>query len=565
MTAVLHGRRRELTNASLARTLLRYPLQPLQVTTLIHWQALRLWLKRVPFHHKPPFVPGKGSVAAVTADGPPDASTFSFQCLSAWARRMSEGALRAEPRAGRVPLLERIALACSSAGSRELEGGTLEVRLPDGQVRRFGSGPAVAIDDPRPAALAADRDARVDRARRVVHGRGVGRTRPRRAVRAAAPERGAPRRSGTARYGVLFEAPPRPNRRNGLLRARRNIAYHYDLGNELFALMLDETMTYSCAVFEDEARAARGRAAPQAPPRLRQARARAGRPRARDRLRLGQLRDPRRAGARLPRHRPHDLAVPGGPRPRAGARGRGRGPGRDPRGGLPLAPRQLQQGGARSRCSRRSARSSSAPTSPRSTACSNPGGAACVQTILVPDDRWERYRRKPDWIERYVFPGCLIPSLSALAAASAAPLTADDPRGRGDRPQLRRDAQALARELREPPRRRSARSATTAASSAPGASTSPTARPRSGRGRSATCSSRSAARTTRSSDPRTTRPSRSVCCFSWRTRRRGRLCRRVTCRRPNAAIRRSRAPISGRTFRAGCGSWPSAPSPQPRS
>jgi DUF1365 family protein len=62
MTAVLHGHRRELTNASLARMLARYPLQPLQVTALIHWQAVRLWLKRVPFHHKPPFVPGKGSV-----------------------------------------------------------------------------------------------------------------------------------------------------------------------------------------------------------------------------------------------------------------------------------------------------------------------------------------------------------------------------------------------------------------------------------------------------------------------------------------------------------------------
>ncbi len=43
-------------------------------------------------------------------------------------------------------------------------------------------------------------------------------------------------------------------------------------------------------------------------------------------------------------------------------------------------------------------------------------------------------------------------------------------------------------------------------------------------------------------DPRTTRPSRSVCCFSWRTRRRGRRCRRGRCRRPNAAIRRSRLP-----------------------
>jgi cyclopropane-fatty-acyl-phospholipid synthase len=48
-----------------------------------------------------------------------------------------------------------------------------------------------------------------------------------------------------------------------------------------------------------------------------------------------------------------------------------------------------------------------------------------VQAILIPDHRWDRYRRSPDWIERYVFPGCLIPSLAALvgAAASASRLT----------------------------------------------------------------------------------------------------------------------------------------------
>lgn len=39
-------------------------------------------------------------------------------------------------------------------------------------------------------------------------------------------------------------------RRNTLTGARRNIEAHYDLGNEFFALMLDPTLMYSCAVFD---------------------------------------------------------------------------------------------------------------------------------------------------------------------------------------------------------------------------------------------------------------------------------------------------------------------------
>ncbi len=38
--------------------------------------------------------------------------------------------------------------------------------------------------------------------------------------------------------------------RNTLRGSRRNIRAHYDLGNELFAHFLDDTMTYSCGIFE---------------------------------------------------------------------------------------------------------------------------------------------------------------------------------------------------------------------------------------------------------------------------------------------------------------------------
>ena len=38
--------------------------------------------------------------------------------------------------------------------------------------------------------------------------------------------------------------------RNSRAGSRRNIAAHYDLGNDFFELMLDPTMTYSCGVFE---------------------------------------------------------------------------------------------------------------------------------------------------------------------------------------------------------------------------------------------------------------------------------------------------------------------------
>ncbi|GAA0480214.1 cyclopropane-fatty-acyl-phospholipid synthase family protein [Parasphingorhabdus litoris] len=42
-------------------------------------------------------------------------------------------------------------------------------------------------------------------------------------------------------------------RRNDKARARQNIQYHYDLGNDFYRLWLDESMSYSSALFEDSA------------------------------------------------------------------------------------------------------------------------------------------------------------------------------------------------------------------------------------------------------------------------------------------------------------------------
>ena len=55
-----------------------------------------------------------------------------------------------------------------------------------------------------------------------------------------------------ARFRRLVEPAPPADERNSPDGARANVARHYDLSNELFALFLDETMTYSSAWFGTE-------------------------------------------------------------------------------------------------------------------------------------------------------------------------------------------------------------------------------------------------------------------------------------------------------------------------
>jgi cyclopropane-fatty-acyl-phospholipid synthase len=48
-----------------------------------------------------------------------------------------------------------------------------------------------------------------------------------------------------------------------------------------------------------------------------------------------------------------------------------------------------------------------------------PGGRFALQSITMPDARFAAYRRRVDWMQTYIFPGSLIPSLGAITAAAA--------------------------------------------------------------------------------------------------------------------------------------------------
>ena len=323
----------------------------------------------------------------------------------------TERTLRGAPQPARLPLLERVAMSILDRALVRLQGGTLEVRLPGGEIRRFGSGPI--------ADLTIHDDAFFRRI--ATRGKlGVGESYTagewdsddlvallELLLRNAAPA--ADRHAGWRR---LLETRPRLNRRNGFLRSRRNIAYHYDLGNDLFELMLDETMTYSCAVFEhaDE---------PLADAQRRKYR------RICEQLRLVEEDRVLEIGcgwggfARFAATE-YGCSVIGltiSAEQAALARERTQG----------LDVRILEEDYRSHEGSYTKVASiemlEAIGESQFGTYFATidrlleQGGVACVQTILIPDDRWERYRKSPDWIERYVFPGCLIPSLTALTGA----------------------------------------------------------------------------------------------------------------------------------------------------
>ncbi len=52
--------------------------------------------------------------------------------------------------------------------------------------------------------------------------------------------------------------------------------------------------------------------------------------------------------------------------------------------------------------------------------CLAPGGTAVLQVITIAQSRYADYRRRPDFIQRYIFPGGVLPTVGIIEAQSAA-------------------------------------------------------------------------------------------------------------------------------------------------
>jgi cyclopropane-fatty-acyl-phospholipid synthase len=303
-----------------------------------------------------------------------------------------------------------------------VQGGEVVLRFPGGRGRRFGdgAGPTVLVDVRRPEALweKLGRRTRVGVGEAYVDGDWdcddlvtlftiLGRS-----VHASSDH------PAIRQLFRLQERRPHLPERQTLTAARDNIHAHYDLGNDLFRLMLDPTMSYSCAYWEREEMT------------LEEAQ-RAKLRRICEKLRLGPDDHVLEIGCgwggfAIHAASEHGCRVTGltiSPSQAALARERVAAAGLSDRVEIVERDYRLVTGTYSRIASIEmfeaiglAEHETYFATIDRLLA---PGGVAVVQTIGVPDDVFDRYRRSPDWIQQYVFPGSLLPSLEAIARAVA--------------------------------------------------------------------------------------------------------------------------------------------------
>ncbi len=308
---------------------------------------------------------------------------------------------------------------------RSLQVGTLDVQLFDGTLTHFGTGRS---DEPRAAirlldwsvCSAALKSGDIGFAETYIDGRW---TSPDlvELLRVFIANRDAVE---SVVYGswwgsLLYRAKHLLNR-NSRHGSRRNIHAHYDIGNPFYRLWLDETMNYSSALFEGDL----------------------SRPTAQ-----AQAAKVKRALAEcelLPGQRLLEIGCGWGALAEMAAADFGA-----EVVGLTLSDEQLefarerlQRKGLAPRCALRLQDYREIDDGPFDAVISiemfeavgreywgdyfatlkrqlKTGGRACIQTITIRDDLFERYARSTDFIQQYIFPGGMLPSAQVFRAEAA--------------------------------------------------------------------------------------------------------------------------------------------------
>lgn len=207
-------------------------------------------------------------------------------------------------------------------------------------------------------------------------------------------------------------------RRNSVRGARRNIHEHYDLGNDFFSLFLDATMTYSCGVFEHPENSLE-----QAQRNKYRKIAEKARLRADDHvLEIGcgwggfAEYAAREHGCRV-------RAITISEAQAEYARARMRDAGLEGRVSVEIMDYRKVRGEYDKIVSIEMLEAVGHKYLPeffrRCDELLAPEGIAVIQVITIPDQRYAGYRRRPDFIQKFVFPGSHLPSLQAMANALA--------------------------------------------------------------------------------------------------------------------------------------------------
>jgi cyclopropane-fatty-acyl-phospholipid synthase len=207
-------------------------------------------------------------------------------------------------------------------------------------------------------------------------------------------------------------------RRNTRRGARRNVAAHYDLGNEFFSLFLDPTLTYSCGIFERAGTSMEEASRAKYDRLCRKLALEPG-----DHvLEIGTgwggfcLHAASRYGSRV-------TSTTISAEQRALARERVEAAGLADR--VTVLDRDYRdlEGRFDKLVSIEMIEAVGAEHLPAYfRACGErltPAGRAAIQAIVIPDAHYERARRTVDFIKRYVFPGGHLPSVGALVDAAA--------------------------------------------------------------------------------------------------------------------------------------------------